>query len=176
MTSSIKRKVKFEWGVKKKQQFPVIEVDVVKEREQTLRCSSFSNGPISWDLHKQILNLRLKHGKPENIKNEDCWEELVTLLCQFTDCDHARVPQIEVFYPSRFRKNVSRREEAILVAQYKRLEYRSYVSKCLSCANSKAEYHRQSVLVGTTRDTSMEVGTYHDGILSQMPCLSNHKG
>ncbi|GJS99219.1 hypothetical protein Tco_0820389 [Tanacetum coccineum] len=69
--------------------------------------------------------------KPENIKNEDVggmlienakfpealrmekleprtmeipmpqWQELVTLLWRFADGDHARVPQIEVFYPSR---------------------------------------------------------------------------
>ncbi|GJX61826.1 putative reverse transcriptase domain-containing protein [Tanacetum coccineum] len=45
-------------------------------------------------------------------------EGLVTLLWRFADCDHARVPQVEVFYPSRFRENVSRRKEAILVAQY----------------------------------------------------------
>ncbi|GJU75055.1 putative reverse transcriptase domain-containing protein [Tanacetum coccineum] len=43
---------------------------------------------------------------------------VVTLLWRFADGDHARVPQIEVFYPSKFRENVSRRKEAILVAQY----------------------------------------------------------
>ncbi|GJS97309.1 hypothetical protein Tco_0804277 [Tanacetum coccineum] len=32
------------------------------------------------------------------------WQELFfTLLWRFADCDHARVPQIEVFYPSRFK-------------------------------------------------------------------------
>ncbi|GJY58802.1 hypothetical protein Tco_0458694, partial [Tanacetum coccineum] len=40
-------------------------------------------------------------------------EELVTLLWQFADCDHARVPQIEVFYPSKFRENVSRRQKKV---------------------------------------------------------------
>ncbi|GJS73899.1 putative reverse transcriptase domain-containing protein [Tanacetum coccineum] len=118
-----------------------------KEREPPLRVRALVM-TISLDLPKQILNAQTKARKPENIKSEDVggmlWKmakyqrqlkhksleprtngtlmpsmtELVTLLWRFADCDHARVPQIEVFYPSRFRENVSRRKEAILVAQY----------------------------------------------------------
>ncbi|GKG40201.1 putative reverse transcriptase domain-containing protein [Tanacetum coccineum] len=41
----------------------------------------------------------------------------------------------------------------------------TYVSKCLTCAKVKAEHQRKLTIrfVGTTRDTSMEVGQYHDG-------------
>nr|GEZ81425.1 putative reverse transcriptase domain-containing protein [Tanacetum cinerariifolium] len=56
--------------------------------------------------------------------------ELVTLLRRLKVGDHARVPQVEVFHPSRFRKNVPRHEEAILVAQYKSL-YRHLCEKML---------------------------------------------
>ncbi|GJZ75804.1 putative reverse transcriptase domain-containing protein [Tanacetum coccineum] len=44
--------------------------------------------------------------------------ELVTLLWRLKIRDYARIPQVEIFYPSRFRKDVSRHEKAILVAQY----------------------------------------------------------
>nr|GEX47996.1 putative reverse transcriptase domain, ribonuclease H-like domain, aspartic peptidase domain protein [Tanacetum cinerariifolium] len=45
--------------------------------------------------------------------------ELVTLLWRLKIRDYARIPQVEIFYPSRFRKDVPRHEEAILVAKYK---------------------------------------------------------
>ncbi|GJX53868.1 putative reverse transcriptase domain-containing protein [Tanacetum coccineum] len=44
--------------------------------------------------------------------------ELVTLLWRLKIRDHARIPQVKIFYPSRFEKDVSRHEKAILVAQY----------------------------------------------------------
>ncbi|GJX22560.1 putative reverse transcriptase domain-containing protein [Tanacetum coccineum] len=54
--------------------------------------------------------------KKERIKS---LRELVTMLWRPEDCDHARVPQVKILYPSGFRQDVSRHEEAILVAQYK---------------------------------------------------------
>ncbi|GJS13758.1 putative reverse transcriptase domain-containing protein [Tanacetum coccineum] len=44
--------------------------------------------------------------------------ELVTLLWRLKIRDYARIPQVKIFYPSRFRKDVPRCEEIILVAQY----------------------------------------------------------
>ncbi|GJZ59633.1 putative reverse transcriptase domain-containing protein [Tanacetum coccineum] len=44
--------------------------------------------------------------------------ELVTLLWRLKIRDYARIPQVEIFYPSRFGKDVSRHEKAVLVAQY----------------------------------------------------------
>ncbi|GKA41544.1 putative reverse transcriptase domain-containing protein [Tanacetum coccineum] len=73
-----------------------------KERDPPLRVRALVM-TISLDLPKQILNAQTEARKPENIKSED---ELVTLLWRFADCDHARVPQIKVFYPSRFRNQI----------------------------------------------------------------------
>ncbi|GJX74244.1 reverse transcriptase domain-containing protein [Tanacetum coccineum] len=44
--------------------------------------------------------------------------ELVTLLWRLKIHDYARIPQVEIFYPSRFRKDVPRCEEIILVAKH----------------------------------------------------------
>ncbi|GKD57364.1 putative reverse transcriptase domain-containing protein [Tanacetum coccineum] len=68
----------------------------------------------------------IKARKPENIKNEDVggmlvenskdpeklrmeklepmlqWQELVTMLWRFEDCDHARVLQVKIIYSSGF--------------------------------------------------------------------------
>ncbi|GJY64253.1 putative reverse transcriptase domain-containing protein [Tanacetum coccineum] len=52
--------------------------------------------------------------KPSRVR---CWriDYLVMAIC---DSDHARVPTNRSIDPSRFRENVSRRKEAILVAEY----------------------------------------------------------
>nr|GEZ45150.1 putative reverse transcriptase domain-containing protein [Tanacetum cinerariifolium] len=98
-----------------------------KEREPLLRVRALVM-TISLDLPKQILNAQTEARKPENIKKEDVggmlvenaknpeaakvgatcgwdsmpqWQELVTLLWRFADCDHARVLQIKILYTSR---------------------------------------------------------------------------
>nr|GFC29541.1 reverse transcriptase domain-containing protein [Tanacetum cinerariifolium] len=87
-----------------------------KEREPPLRVRALVM-TIGLDLPRQILDAQTEAKKPENIKKEDVgsmlvdnardpekvrtpygwylmpqWQELVTLLWRFTDCDHARVP------------------------------------------------------------------------------------
>ncbi|GKG06770.1 hypothetical protein Tco_0329739 [Tanacetum coccineum] len=68
-----------------------------KEREPPLRVRALVM-TISLDLPKQILNAQTEARKPENTReHQDLmpqWQELVTLLWRFADCDHARVPQI----------------------------------------------------------------------------------
>nr|GEX08481.1 putative reverse transcriptase domain-containing protein [Tanacetum cinerariifolium] len=59
-----------------------------------------------------------KVGTPRQQNSMLEWQELVTLLWRLKDYDHARVPQVKILYPSGFRQDVSRHEEAILVAQY----------------------------------------------------------
>ncbi|GJY29016.1 putative reverse transcriptase domain-containing protein [Tanacetum coccineum] len=75
-----------------------------KEREPPLRVRALVM-TISLDLPKQILNAQTEARKPENIKNEDVGDWLL-ILVQFADCDHARVPQIEVFYPSSYHASI----------------------------------------------------------------------
>ncbi|GJX53366.1 hypothetical protein Tco_0281735 [Tanacetum coccineum] len=65
------------------------------------------------------------------------WQELATLLWRFTDCDHARIPQIKVLYTSGFRQNVLRYEEAILVAQYESRHRHLFVPHLLDRSWSK---------------------------------------
>nr|GEW23409.1 putative reverse transcriptase domain-containing protein [Tanacetum cinerariifolium] len=72
---------------------------------------------IGLDLPEQILKAQIKALKPENLENED---ELVTLLWRLKIRDYARIPQVEIFYPSR---------------------------KCLTCAKVKAEHQRPSGLL-----------------------------
>nr|GFC40495.1 reverse transcriptase domain-containing protein [Tanacetum cinerariifolium] len=87
-----------------------------KERELSLRVRALVM-TIDSNLPRQILNAQAKARKPKNIKKEDVggmlvensrdpekvrtpygwnpmpqWQELVTLLWRFTDCDHTRVP------------------------------------------------------------------------------------
>ncbi|GJT30497.1 putative reverse transcriptase domain-containing protein [Tanacetum coccineum] len=95
-----------------------------KEREPPLRVRALVM-TIGLDLPKQILNAQTEARKPENIKNEDVGGMLIEnakypeairtekleprtdgTLCfngrSWLPCDHERVPQVEVFYPSRF--------------------------------------------------------------------------
>ncbi|GJW60737.1 putative reverse transcriptase domain-containing protein [Tanacetum coccineum] len=103
-----------------------------KEREPPLRVRALVM-TIGLNLPKQILDAQTEAQKPKNIKNEDVrgmlvaqykvgtprgwnsmlqWQELVTMLWQYEDCDHARA-------------NIA-----------------TYVSKCLTCAKVKAEHQR----------------------------------
>nr|GEX20907.1 hypothetical protein [Tanacetum cinerariifolium] len=73
-------------------------------------------------------------------------QELVTLLQRLKIRNYARIPQVEVFYPSRFQQDVPRHEKAILVANMK-ANIATYVSKYLTCARFKAEHQRPSGLL-----------------------------
>ncbi|GKF73495.1 hypothetical protein Tco_0219827 [Tanacetum coccineum] len=81
-----------------------------KERIEPLRVRALVM-TIGLDLPKQILEAQ----KPENLVNKD---ELDTLLWRLKIRDYARIPQVKIFYPSKFRKDVPRCEEVILVAKY----------------------------------------------------------
>ncbi|GJT99991.1 putative reverse transcriptase domain-containing protein [Tanacetum coccineum] len=81
-----------------------------KERIEPLRVRG-SVMTIGLDLPKRILEAQIEAQKLENL-------ELVTLLWRLKIRDYARISQVEIFYPSRFGKDVSRHEKAILVAQY----------------------------------------------------------
>ncbi|GJX62531.1 putative reverse transcriptase domain-containing protein [Tanacetum coccineum] len=70
-----------------------------KEREPPLRVRALVM-TISLDLPKQILNAQTEARKPENIKSEDVGGSGYLVMAVY-DYDHARVPQINVFYPSR---------------------------------------------------------------------------
>nr|GFA96566.1 reverse transcriptase domain-containing protein [Tanacetum cinerariifolium] len=76
-----------------------------KEREPPLRVRALVM-TIGLDLPRQILNAQTEARKPKNIKKEDSekvrtpygwnpmpqWQELVTFLWRFIDCDHIRAP------------------------------------------------------------------------------------
>ncbi|GJS11372.1 putative reverse transcriptase domain-containing protein [Tanacetum coccineum] len=88
-----------------------------KERIEPLRVRALVM-TIGLDLPKRILEAQIEAQKPENIVNED---ELGTLLWRLKIRDYARIPQVEIFYPSRFRKDVPRcrTSKAIRLLDYK---------------------------------------------------------
>ncbi|GKD09558.1 putative reverse transcriptase domain-containing protein [Tanacetum coccineum] len=95
---------------------------------------------ISLDLPKRILEAQIEAQKPKNLVNEyvgsmirkDIPKERLEPRANGTLCLHgrillphangtlcyARIPQVEILYPSRFPKDVPRYEKDILVAQY----------------------------------------------------------
>ncbi|GJV39282.1 putative reverse transcriptase domain-containing protein [Tanacetum coccineum] len=81
-----------------------------KERIEPLRVRALVM-TIGLDLPKRILEAHIGAQKPENI-------ELDTLLWRLKIRDYARIPQVEIFYPSRFRKDVPRCKEIIQVAKH----------------------------------------------------------
>nr|GEX83226.1 retrotransposon protein, putative, Ty3-gypsy subclass [Tanacetum cinerariifolium] len=102
-----------------------------KERIEPLRVRALvaqiieAQTTCGLDLPKQILEAQIEALKLENLKNEDVggmirkdipkeklepradgtlcfkWQELVTLLRRLKIRNYARIPQVEVFYPSR---------------------------------------------------------------------------
>ncbi|GJU87180.1 putative reverse transcriptase domain-containing protein [Tanacetum coccineum] len=102
----------------------VADALIRKERIKPLRVRALVM-TIGLNLPKQVLEAQIEAQKPKNFKNEDVggmirkdilkekleprrrnlmlkWQELVTLLWRSEDCDYARVPQVQIFYPSRF--------------------------------------------------------------------------
>ncbi|GKA18651.1 putative reverse transcriptase domain-containing protein [Tanacetum coccineum] len=83
-----------------------------KEREPPLKArqpeyiESEDVGGMMIENAKYQRQLEQKVGTSYGWNPMPQWQELVTLLWRFTDCDHARVPQVEVFYPSRSRLNI----------------------------------------------------------------------
>ncbi|GKF35353.1 reverse transcriptase domain-containing protein, partial [Tanacetum coccineum] len=76
--------------------------------------------------------------------------ELATLLWRFADCDHARVPQIKIFYTVvhlGFDKMYQDMKKLYWWPNMKD-NIAIYVSKCLTCAKVKAEHQRPSGLLG----------------------------
>ncbi|GJV86074.1 putative reverse transcriptase domain-containing protein [Tanacetum coccineum] len=73
-----------------------------KERTEPLR-KGYTQGKAGTTCRRDLMFTRL---------------ELVALLWRFNIRDYARISQVKILYPSRFGKDVSRHEKAILVAQY----------------------------------------------------------
>ncbi|GJX70849.1 putative reverse transcriptase domain-containing protein [Tanacetum coccineum] len=104
-----------------------------KEQSKPLRVRALVM-TIGLDLPKQILNAQTEAQKPENLKKEDVG-----------DRDHARVPQIKILCPSRFRQMYQDMKK--LYWWPNMADIATYVSKCLTCAKVKAEHQRPSELL-----------------------------
>ncbi|GJR23400.1 putative reverse transcriptase domain-containing protein [Tanacetum coccineum] len=65
----------------------------------------------------------------ENVRYQDleALPELATLLWRFANCDHARVPQIKIFYTSGFQQDVSRYEESYIVVPQNESDIATYI-------------------------------------------------
>ncbi|GKF32976.1 putative reverse transcriptase domain-containing protein, partial [Tanacetum coccineum] len=73
-------------------------------------------------------------------------QELDTLLWRLKIRDYARIPQVKIFYPYRFRKDVPNVKKLYWWPNMKD-DIVMYVSKCLICARVKAEHQRPSGLL-----------------------------
>ncbi|GJR65962.1 reverse transcriptase domain-containing protein [Tanacetum coccineum] len=73
------------------------------------------------------------------------WQEMLPCYGDLRTVDHARVPQIEVFYPSSSEKITSVKK--LYWWPNMKADIATYVSKCLTCAKVKAEHQRQSGLL-----------------------------
>ncbi|GJX48688.1 putative reverse transcriptase domain-containing protein [Tanacetum coccineum] len=62
-------------------------------------------------------------------------QELVAMLWRLKIRDYARIPQVKILYPSRFKKDVSRHEKAILVAQYEGIHRHVIVDRLTKSAH-----------------------------------------
>ncbi|GJU00896.1 putative reverse transcriptase domain-containing protein [Tanacetum coccineum] len=116
-----------------------------KEREPPLRVRALvmTIGLVP----NQILNARgLKHGNQRTSRMRMLESGYLVMADLAGTVIDARSQQIKVFYPSRFRENVPRRQ-------------------------AESEDNR---FVRTNRDTYMEVGHYHDGFVTRFP--SNTQG
>ncbi|GKB12617.1 putative reverse transcriptase domain-containing protein [Tanacetum coccineum] len=92
---------------------------------------------ISLDLLAQILNAQTEARKTENFKTEDL-EGMIKKLEPRAD--------VEVFNPSRFRQDVPKFEEVVLVAQHKS-RYCHLRQQVLTCSKVKAEHQKPSGLL-----------------------------
>ncbi|GJT00389.1 putative reverse transcriptase domain-containing protein [Tanacetum coccineum] len=135
-----------------------------KEREPPLRVRALVM-TIGLDLPKQILNAQTEARKPENIKNEDVGGMLI---------ENAK-------YPEAIRtEKLEPRTDGTLCLNGRSwlpcygdlrtvIMHESHKSKYSIHPGSEKMYQDVNVtsgtigFVGTTRDTSMEVGQYHDG-------------
>nr|GEY48630.1 putative reverse transcriptase domain-containing protein [Tanacetum cinerariifolium] len=97
---------------------------------------------MTWEILKKKMTdkqhdqRRYTQGKIRTTRRWDFMfkrQKLVTLLRRLKIRDYARIPQVKIFYPSCFQKDVPRHEEAMA-------NIATYVSKCLPCARVKAEH------------------------------------
>ncbi|GKF68315.1 putative reverse transcriptase domain-containing protein [Tanacetum coccineum] len=144
------------------------------------------------DLPKQILNAQTEARKPENFKSEDVGGMLIEntkypeairtekleprtdgTLClngrSWLPC-YGDLRTVIMHESNKSKYSIHPGSEKMYQDVKKlywwpniKVDIATYVSKCLTCAKVKAEHQRQSGLFVTTRDTSMEVGQYHDG-------------
>ncbi|GJW87293.1 reverse transcriptase domain-containing protein [Tanacetum coccineum] len=61
--------------------------------------------------------------------------------------DYARIPQVKIFYPSRFGKDVSRHEKAILVAQYEGRHRHVCLAHPAECKGQRPKSNATGLLV-----------------------------
>nr|GEZ78366.1 transposon Ty3-G Gag-Pol polyprotein [Tanacetum cinerariifolium] len=114
MTKLTQKKVKFEWGDKQEAAFQLLKQKLCSAPILALPEGSedfivYCDASIKGLGVVLMQREKTEAQKAENIKNEDVggiwnsmpqWQKLVTLLWQFANCDHARVPQIQILRTS----------------------------------------------------------------------------
>ncbi|GJW37543.1 putative reverse transcriptase domain-containing protein [Tanacetum coccineum] len=151
----IKKKVKFEWGDKQEVNVPVYgskklcrctKLAYQGIEDFIVHCRCFDHG------YGRCVDAKTEARKPENIKKrmlEELVDHLVMTICDCRSC--ASPTNHSILTMARFQKIITRRKEAMLVAQYE-AESPPYVSKCLTCQGCTSEtigfeHQRQSGLL-----------------------------
>ncbi|GJU88413.1 putative reverse transcriptase domain-containing protein [Tanacetum coccineum] len=168
-----------------------------KERNKLLRVRALVM-TIGLDLSKQILEARIMARKPENLKSEDVGGMLIENLKDLEKSQKEKLePRADgtlclnnrswlpcygdlrtlIMHESHKSKYSVHPGSDKMYQDMKQLYWwpnrkaniATYVSKCLTCLKVKAEHQKTIWLIGTTRDSSMEVGQYHYGFFHQAP-------
>ncbi|GJW40946.1 putative reverse transcriptase domain-containing protein [Tanacetum coccineum] len=107
MTKLTQKGIKFDWGEKEENAFQLIKQKLCSAPILALPKGSEDFVVYCDASHKGLGAVLMQREK-----------ELDTLLWRLKIRDYARILQVEIFYPSRFRKDVPRCEEIILVAKH----------------------------------------------------------
>nr|GEU66480.1 hypothetical protein [Tanacetum cinerariifolium] len=135
--------INFDWGEKEENAFQLIKQKLCSAPILALPEGSEDFVVYCDALHKGLGKANVVADALSHKERIEPLRELVTLLWRLKIRDYARIPKVEILYPTQFRKDVPRLEEAILVANMK-ADITTYVSKCLTCARVKAEHQRLS--------------------------------
>ncbi|GKD49532.1 putative reverse transcriptase domain-containing protein [Tanacetum coccineum] len=114
MTKLTQKGVKFDWGDKQEAAFQLLKQKLCSAPILALPEGS-EDFVVYYDASHKGLGVVLmqrekgsgeiqnkKVGTPCGWNSMLKWQDLVTMLWRLEDCDHARVPQVKIFYPSGF--------------------------------------------------------------------------
>ncbi|GJW58729.1 putative reverse transcriptase domain-containing protein [Tanacetum coccineum] len=126
MTKLTQKGIKFDWGEKEENAFQLIKQKLCSapilalpegSEDFVVYCDASHKGLGAVLMQREKVIAYASRQLKVHEKNYTT-HDLDTLLWRLKIRDYARILQVEIFYPSRFRKDVPRCEEIILVAKH----------------------------------------------------------